>query len=65
MLADCSIAIAVKEADGNRLTETGLSLGSPQSMSSEIRTMRPTVSETVFGWQDVRTDAFVYRVVKP
>src|SRR5687767_9189234 len=30
VLADFGIALAVKEAGGNRLTETGLSLGTPQ-----------------------------------
>src|SRR5512143_3559414 len=38
MLADFGIALAVKEAGGNRLTETGLSLGTPQSMSPEQAT---------------------------
>jgi serine/threonine-protein kinase len=38
MLADFGIAIAVKEAGGNRLTETGLSLGTPQYMSPEQAT---------------------------
>ena len=33
MLADFGIALAVKEAGGQRLTETGLSLGTPQYMS--------------------------------
>lgn len=35
MLADFGIALAVKEAGGNRVTETGLSLGTPQYMSPE------------------------------
>jgi len=35
MLADFGIALAVKEAGGSRLTETGLSLGTPQYMSPE------------------------------
>jgi len=38
MLADFGIALAVKEAGGNRLTETGLSLGTPQYMSPEQAT---------------------------
>ena len=35
MLADFGIALAVTEAGGSRLTETGLSLGTPQYMSPE------------------------------
>jgi serine/threonine-protein kinase len=35
MLADFGIALAVQEAGGERLTETGLSLGTPQYMSPE------------------------------
>jgi serine/threonine protein kinase len=38
MLADFGIALAVKEAGGNRLTESGLSLGTPQYMSPEQAT---------------------------
>ena len=38
MLTDFGIAMAVKEAGGNRLTETGLSLGTPQYMSPEQAT---------------------------
>ena len=38
MLADFGIALAVTEAGGNRLTETGLSLGTPQYMSPEQAT---------------------------
>lgn len=38
MLTDFGIAMAVKEAGGNRMTETGLSLGTPQYMSPEQAT---------------------------
>jgi hypothetical protein len=38
MLADFGIALAIKEAGGSRLTETGLSLGTPSYMSPEQAT---------------------------
>jgi hypothetical protein len=38
MLTDFGIALAVTEAGGSRLTETGLSLGTPQYMSPEQAT---------------------------
>jgi serine/threonine-protein kinase len=38
VLTDFGIALAVKEAGGHRLTETGLSLGTPQYMSPEQAT---------------------------
>ncbi len=49
MLADFGLALAVKEAGGNRLTETGLSLGTPQYMSPE----QATGSDQVDGRSDV------------
>ena len=50
MLADFGIALAVREAGGNRLTETGLSLGTPQYMSPEQATAERTV--------DARSDVY-------
>src|SRR4029077_14042989 len=38
MLADFGIALALREAGGHRLTESGLSLGTPQYMSPEQAT---------------------------
>jgi dipeptidyl aminopeptidase/acylaminoacyl peptidase len=49
-LADFGIAMAVKEAGGNRLTETGLSLGTPQYMSPEQATGDRTL--------DARSDVY-------
>jgi tRNA A-37 threonylcarbamoyl transferase component Bud32 len=50
MLADFGIALAVKEAGGQRLTETGLSLGTPQYMSPEQATAEKTL--------DARSDVY-------
>jgi serine/threonine-protein kinase len=50
MLTDFGIALAVKEAGGNRLTETGLSLGTPQYMSPEQATGDRTM--------DARSDVY-------
>ena len=50
MLADFGIALAVKEAGGNRLTETGLSLGTPSYMSPEQATGDRTL--------DARSDVY-------
>jgi len=50
MLTDFGIALAVKEAGGARLTETGLSLGTPQYMSPEQATGDRTL--------DARSDVY-------
>ena len=50
MLADFGIALAVSEAGGNRLTETGLSLGTPQYMSPGAGHRRPAL--------DARSDLY-------
>jgi hypothetical protein len=50
VLTDFGIALAVKEAGGNRLTETGLSLGTPQYMSPEQATGDRTL--------DARSDTY-------
>lgn len=50
MLADFGIALAVREAGGDRLTETGLSLGTPQYMSPEQATAERIV--------DARSDVY-------
>jgi TolB-like protein/Tfp pilus assembly protein PilF len=55
MLADFGIALAVKEAGGNRVTETGLSLGTPQYMSPEQATGDRTL--------DARTDVYALGAV--
>jgi TolB-like protein len=50
MVADFGIALAVQEAAGERLTESGMSLGTPQYMSPEQATGVPTLT--------VRSDIF-------
>ena len=55
MLTDFGIALAVKEAGGNRLTQTGLSLGTPQYMSPE----QATGDRTVDGRSDIYSLASV------
>jgi len=50
MLADFGIALAVREAGGHRLTESGLSLGTPQYMSPEQATGERNL--------DVRSDVY-------
>jgi eukaryotic-like serine/threonine-protein kinase len=50
VIADFGIALAVREAGGDRLTESGLSLGTPQYMSPEQATGADPV--------DARSDVF-------
>ena len=50
VLTDFGIALAVREAGGSRLTETGLSLGTPQYMSPEQASGGPTI--------DARSDIY-------
>ncbi len=50
MLTDFGIALAVREAGGNRLTESGTSLGTPQYMSPEQATGDRTL--------DARSDVY-------
>jgi serine/threonine-protein kinase len=50
MVADFGIALAVQDAGGERLTETGLSLGTPEYMSPEQATGDPSV--------DARSDVY-------
>src|SRR5215467_13516309 len=49
MVADFGIALAVRNAGGNRITQTGLSLGTPQYMSPE----QATGDRTVDGRADI------------
>ena len=55
VIADFGIALAVAQAGGERITETGLSLGTPHYMSPE----QATGSETV----DARSDQFALGAV--
>jgi serine/threonine-protein kinase len=50
LIADFGIARAVREAGGERLTETGLSLGTPQYMSPEQASGSPNI--------DARSDVY-------
>ncbi len=50
MLADFGIALAVREAGGTRLTQSGVSLGTPQYMSPEQATGDPQI--------DARSDEY-------
>ncbi len=50
LVADFGIALAVRNAGGNRITQTGLSLGTPQYMSPEQATSDRTI--------DARSDIY-------
>jgi len=50
MVADFGIALAVQDAGGERITETGLSLGTPEYMSPEQATGAPSI--------DARSDVY-------
>src|SRR5881398_2722819 len=50
LVADFGIALAVSNAGGNRITQTGLSLGTPNYMSPEQATGDPTI--------DARSDIY-------
>src|SRR5204863_8376984 len=50
LVADFGIALAVSNAGGNRITQTGLSLGTPQYMSPEQATGDRQI--------DARTDVY-------
>ena len=45
MMADFGIALAVSAAAGGRMTETGLSLGTPHDMSPEQATAEKEITE--------------------
>ena len=55
LLADFGIALAVKEAGGTRLTETGMSLGTPSYMSPEQATGERSL--------DLRSDVYALGAV--
>ena len=55
MVADVGIALAVKEAGGTRLTQTGMSLGTPQYMSPEQATGDQSI--------DARSDVYALGAV--
>jgi hypothetical protein len=55
LVADCGIAQAVRQAGGERMTPTGLSLGTPQSMAPGQATGEPVV--------DARADLYALAAV--
>ena len=55
LVADFGIALAVSHAGGARITQTGLSLGTPQYMAPEQATAEPTV--------DARADVYALGTV--
>ena len=59
MVADFGIALAVRAAAGRRLTETGLSLGTPHCMSPE----QATADKELTGRSDIYSLASARRWV--
>jgi serine/threonine-protein kinase len=56
VIADFGIALAVSNAGGQRVTQTGLSLGTPQYMSPEMTRGAPTTGSNRFvitSWQQM------------